>query len=164
VSELSDVGAIEVLGARVPSLLTRRVLTTLELQDGQTFALAGLLNRSTNARTTRVPGLGSLPIIGTLFRSVRYSHGETELVVLVTAELVEPQSVAMTDLPFPGVTYRAPNDWEIYVRGRIEGAPPRMSEVQSERMQEMGLDRLRGPGAWASYERAPEQSRSRRGR
>lgn len=153
VSQLSDVGAVEVLGTRVPSLVARRVTTTLEMNTGQTFALAGLLNRTTNARASRVPGLGDLPIIGSLFRSVRYSTSETELVVLVTASLVEPQSVPMDDVPYPGMAYTAPNDWELYLNGAIEGESPRkIAPVRAAKLKELGLDKLNGPGAWASYE------------
>ena len=156
VSELSDVGAVEVLGTRVPSLLTRRVSTTLELKDGQTFAMAGLLNRTSNARNSRVPGLGDLPILGPLFRSVRYSTAETELVVLVTTSLAEPQNVPIEDVPYPGMAHVPPNDWELYVRGALEGKTPRkIAPLRAQRMQELGLDKLNGPGTWASYEGRP---------
>src|SRR5688500_8328029 len=115
VSELSDVGAIEILGTRIPSLLTRRISTTFEMQTGQTFALAGLINRSNNARVQRIPGLGLLPIIGPLFRSVRYNENETELVVMVTASLVQPQAVNIDDIPLPRSAHRGPNGWESFL-------------------------------------------------
>jgi pilus assembly protein CpaC len=165
VSELTDVGSIEILGSRIPALLTRRVTTTMELKSGQTFAMAGLLNQSTNARKSRIPGLGDLPIIGTLFRSVRYSTAETELVILVTASLVEPQSEPFDTIPYPGVTFVRPNDWEVYIDNSIEGKQPRqIAPVRAARLKELGLDKLNGPGAWASYEgrteapKAPESS------
>ena len=153
VSELTDVGSIVVQGTQIPALLTRRISTTLELKTGQTFAMAGLLNQSINARNSRIPWLGDLPILGTLFRSVRYSTDETELVVLVTASLAEAQSIPLEDAPYPGMTHTPPNDWELYIRGSLEGKTPRkIAPVRAQRMEELGLDKLNGPGAWAGYD------------
>ncbi|MHC4294245.1 MAG: type II and III secretion system protein family protein, partial [Planctomycetota bacterium] len=67
VSQLSDVGAVMIEGFQIPSLVMRKAETTLEVKSGQTFAMAGLLNRSSTATTSRVPGLGDLPILGALF-------------------------------------------------------------------------------------------------
>ncbi|HEV2294152.1 MAG TPA: pilus assembly protein N-terminal domain-containing protein [Tepidisphaeraceae bacterium] len=154
VSELSDVGAVDIQGFRIPSVVTRRVQTTIELKSGQTFGMAGLINRTTGARTSRVPGLGNLPVLGALFRSVRYSRNDTELVVLVTANLVEPLSVPMSHLPVPGIQHRAPSAWELYALGRIEGeSPAKVSPRHSAELKRLGLDKLRGPGAWATYDR-----------
>lgn len=159
VSDLSDLGAVIIQDFRIPSLLTRRASTTLEMKSGQTFAMAGLIDRKTTARTSNVPGLGEVPVLGSLFRSVRYETGETELVVLVTASLVEPLSTTIADRPVPGVLHRAPNDWELYAEGRIESkTPPKVSPEQAQRMRELGLDRLRGPGAWATYEQMQSPS------
>jgi pilus assembly protein CpaC len=153
VSELSDVGAVELQGFRIPSVLTRRLQTTVELKAGQTFGLAGLISRATNARTSKVPGLGELPVLGALFRSVRYNRSETELVVLVTADLAEPQSAGVPP-PVPGDGYRPPDAWELYALGRIEGrSPARLHRTHAEHLKELGLDRLKGPGAWATYGR-----------
>ncbi|MHC4438913.1 MAG: type II and III secretion system protein family protein, partial [Planctomycetota bacterium] len=78
VSTLSDAGAVIISGFRVPSLVTRKAATTLELKSGETFAMAGLLKDTTEALNSRVPGLGDLPVLGPLFRSVRYQKNETE--------------------------------------------------------------------------------------
>jgi pilus assembly protein CpaC len=103
-----------------------------------------------------VPVLGQLPVIGTLFRSVRYQQEETEMLVLVTASLVEPQSVFMKDVQIPGVTHHRPNDWELYLGGKIEGeGRAKIPPPAEERLKEMRLDQLNGPGAWASYEKEP---------
>lgn len=153
VSELTDVGAIQILGTRIPALLTRRAETTLELSSGQTFAMGGLLSHSTDANVSKVPVLGDLPVLGTLFRSVRYQQNDTELVVLVTASLVEPLSTSVGRLPVPGVLHRQPNAWELYIDGRIEGrGAPRIAPAQQEQLKRMQLDQLKGPGGWASYE------------
>jgi len=160
VSELSTQGAVTIQGFQIPSLLTRQIETTLELKSGQTFCMAGLINRSVNARSSRVPGLGDLPILGPLFRSVRYVNGETELVVLVTASLVEPQSLA-TRPPLPGVFHSAPTDWELYAQGRIAGrAAPVLSESDVNWMKKMGLGSLKGPGPWETYGQPASGSRA----
>jgi pilus assembly protein CpaC len=152
VSELTDIGALVIQGFSVPALRSRRAEATMELQSGQSFAMAGLLQHGDSAVTSRIPGLGDLPVLGPLFRSVRYRNSETELVILVTASLVEPMSLA-TAPPLPGATYVPPNDWELYVEGRIAGkAPARVDPASAEWLQRMGLDHLVGPGAWDSYE------------
>jgi pilus assembly protein CpaC len=158
VSELSDTGAIELQGFRVPAIKTRRAATTLELHSGQTFSMAGLIDKSTEALSSRIPGLGELPVLGSLFRSVRYKEGETEMVVLVTVSLVEPLSQKSLP-PLPGMTHRRPNDWELYMgNGSMEGATPaKLSCEEQEWLKKLGFDDLRGPGAWASYDQETPQ-------
>ena len=153
VSQLSEAGAVEIVaGSPVLALITRRAETTLELKSGQSFAMAGLLQRTNTARNSRLPGLGDLPVVGALFRSVRYQEEETELVILVTASVVEPFSAATTP-PLPGVTHTVPTDWELYAEGRIEGKEPaKLDPAAIQWIKDMGLHELVGPGAWASYE------------
>ncbi len=158
VSSLSTVGALTLAGTSVPSLTVRKAETTLELKSGQTFAMAGLIKRDIQARTSRIPGIGDLPIIGSLFRSVSYEDSETELVVLVTASMVEPLSVAATP-PLPGFLHVVPNDWEFYLEGRIEGKEPaKVYSTDAAWLKQIGLDRLVGPGAWDSYDKAAPPS------
>jgi pilus assembly protein CpaC len=153
VSALTDIGALVIQGFSVPALTARRAEATMELQSGQSFAMAGLLQQTDAAVNSRIPGLGDLPVLGPLFRSVRYRNDETELLILVTASLVEPMSLA-TAPPLPGATHVAPNDWELYVEGRIAGkAPARLDPTSAEWLRQMGLDQLIGPGAWDTYER-----------
>ena len=157
VSQLSDVGAVMVNGTSVPSLLTRRVETTLEMQSGQTFAIAGLISRSDAATADRVPGLGDLPVLGTLFRSVRYTRSDTELLVLVTASLVEPTSTEANPL-LPGMLHEVPNDWEFYWEGRTDSKDhPRLAPAQTESLKRLGLNHLCGPSGWATYEKTPDK-------
>jgi pilus assembly protein CpaC len=152
VSQLTDIGALVVQGFSIPALMTRRAEATLELKSGQSFAMAGLLQRNDSTINSRIPGLGDLPVLGTLFRSVRYKKEETELVILVTASLVEPMSIAKAP-PLPGATYVPPNDWELYVEGRLEGkAPAKLDSASAQCLREMGFDQLTGPGAWDTYE------------
>ncbi len=152
VSELTETGALVIQGYSVPGLTTRRAEATMELKSGQSFAMAGLLRSSDAAVNSRIPGLGDLPVIGPLFRSVRYRHEETELVILVTASLVEPMSTAQTP-PLPGVAHRSPEDWELYSEGRLEGKEPAKIDPASQQwLRDMGLAGLVGPGAWDTYE------------
>jgi Flp pilus assembly secretin CpaC len=124
----------------------------VELASGQSFATAGLLRSLDQATVSRVPVLGDLPILGPLFRSVRYEQAQTELVVMVTAEVVEPLYDGM-DRPMPGDLHETPNDWELFVKGQISGAVPVGSPVA--RLKSLGLENLRGPGAW----RRPDATR-----
>jgi pilus assembly protein CpaC len=153
VSDISDVGAVVIENFRIPALVSRRAETTLQMKSGQTFALAGLLDRSVSARTSKVPGLGSIPVIGSLFRSIRYERGDTELVVLATVSLVEPLS-GDADRPLPGELHQSPDDWRLYMDGEIEGAAPRQTPAHAQWIQEMGLNNLKGPGAWAEHDDA----------
>jgi len=161
VSDLSDLGGIEIEGFSIPTVLTRRASTTLEMGSGQSFAMAGLLNQSTNARNSRVPVLGDLPVLGPLFRSVRYSKGETELVVLVTASLAEPSSANQAN-PVPGDLHRMPGDWDLFINGKLEGPISTLSPEEAEWLKELGLDELQGPGAWAEHGDAPHAMHSNR--
>lgn len=100
VSELTEDGAVTLQGVSVPALKVRRADTTVELASGQSFALAGML-RSTQAQTVQgVPGLSSIPWLGRLFEHEVSAKDETELVILVTANVVDPVSAG--DLQVPG--------------------------------------------------------------
>ena len=114
-------------GGVVPALIDRNVDTTVELAEGQTLALAGLLQTDISASNAQFPVLGDVPILGALFRSVKYQKNETELVVLVTPELVhgiDPSDVT----PVPGEKWRDPNDAQLYLfkdlGGEITPPPP----------------------------------------
>jgi pilus assembly protein CpaC len=107
VSELSEEGAIQLNGFRVPSLTTRRAETTVELGSGQSFMIGGLLRNSSGNVTDRAPGLGNLPILGALFRSNNFRRNETELVIIVTPYLVRPVNAGQIALPTDG--YRSSN-------------------------------------------------------
>jgi pilus assembly protein CpaC len=151
VSELSEVGAVRQNGFTIPGVVTRRSSTTVELGTGQSFAMAGLLRSKDQARVSRVPVLGDLPMLGPLFRSVRYEQDQTELVVMVTADLVDPLDDGF-DRPVPGDLHVAPSDWEFFAQGVFHG----QSAVggPSARLRELGLEGLKGPGAWRRAEDA----------
>ncbi|MBI2707718.1 MAG: type II and III secretion system protein family protein [Proteobacteria bacterium] len=90
VSELDPTNSTVVLGQLVPGILTRRAETTVELASGQSFAIAGLIKNIGASGIDALPGLGDLPILGSLFRSNQFKNLETELVIIVTPYLVEP--------------------------------------------------------------------------
>ena len=84
-------------GFLVPGLRTRRAHTGVELRDGQSFALAGLLDNSETKSLSKIPGLGDIPILGNLFKSTSFQKNESELMFIVTAQMVKP--VNRDDLP-----------------------------------------------------------------
>jgi pilus assembly protein CpaC len=123
VSEIASVSQIPsgISGAtfNVPDLNTRKLETTVQLYDGQTLALAGLLQDNLREDVKKIPGLGDIPILGQLFRSTGYTRNRTDLLVAVTPHLVKP--VKEGSLHFPGEKMRVPNAFEFYLEGRLEG-------------------------------------------
>ena len=107
-------------GSTVPGLNVRSARTVVELREGQTLAIAGLLQKTTSGSTVRIPGLGDLPVFGQLFSYNSIRTAETELVVLVTPELVAPMENCDVP-PAPGQRVLEPNDLEFFFLGRIEG-------------------------------------------
>lgn len=116
VSQLSAAGALITNSFSIPSLTTRRAETTVELASGQSFAIAGLLQNEVSRDLSKLPGLGDIPILGTLFRSDSFQRNETELVIIVTPYLVTPVSAPKMALPTDGL--KMPNDVERYLEGK----------------------------------------------
>jgi pilus assembly protein CpaC len=106
-------------GSPVPGLNTRKALTTVELEQGQTLAIAGLLQLQLDGQTQRIPGLGDLPILGPFFSNHTGNRIEKELVVLVTPYLIEPMAHDQVP-PTPGDEVKEPNDIEFFFMNRIE--------------------------------------------
>ncbi len=119
VSELDFTTAVLLEGFVVPGLRTRRTSTTIELADGQSFAIAGLLRDSVRSVVQKYPLLGEIPILGALFQSKQFQKEESELVIIVTPHLVKPLDVAKQSLPTD--SYTDPNDAEFYFGGMLEG-------------------------------------------
>jgi pilus assembly protein CpaC len=120
VSSLDFNNAVVLGGFRIPALTTRRTETELELQNGQTFAIAGLLNNTMLSSMQKVPGLGDIPILGYLFRSKAAQKNQTELVVMITPEILPNNSSGVTTtLPRQPETYLAPEP-----ENRTHPAPP----------------------------------------
>jgi pilus assembly protein CpaC len=97
VSTLDFANGVKLNGFLIPGLRTRRAKTSVELRDGQSFALAGLLDNSETKTMSKVPGLGDIPILGNLFRSTQFQKNESELMFIVTSQIVKP--VNRDDLP-----------------------------------------------------------------
>ncbi|UCF38711.1 MAG: pilus assembly protein N-terminal domain-containing protein [Acidobacteriota bacterium] len=105
VSALDFANALTVEGFLIPALTTRRAETEIALKDGQTFAIAGLIDKRTTEVVSKIPGLGDLPLIGKLFRSKAVNESETELLVIVSPKLVDPldpdELLPLPDMPRP---------------------------------------------------------------
>ncbi|NDV20697.1 type II and III secretion system protein family protein [Pseudodesulfovibrio sp. JC047] len=119
VSELDYSKSIAVSGYEIPTISTRRANTVVELGDGQSFVIAGLISDSLKENSSKLPGLGEVPILGNLFSSRDFSSNKTELVVLVTAHLAKPVDMASQTLPTDG--FSEPSDSEFYILGLMEG-------------------------------------------
>jgi pilus assembly protein CpaC len=110
-------------GTNVPGLTTRNFATTVELREGQTMMVAGLIQNNLTAERTNIPFFTDIPGINRLTGLDRTSHGEQELVMLVTPELVHPLEYKETP-PLPGADIYEPSDFEFYVLGRLESRRP----------------------------------------
>jgi pilus assembly protein CpaC len=119
VSEVDFSNAVQFQGFFVPGLNTRKAETTIELSNGQSFAIAGLLRDTVRDVMDKYPVLGDIPILGALFRSRSFQKSETELVIIVTPHLVKPLDTAKQ--PLPTDFYKEPDDLEFYLLGLMEG-------------------------------------------
>jgi pilus assembly protein CpaC len=141
VSELNFANALQLQGFTVPTISTRRATTVVELADGQSFAIAGLLRDDVREQVQKFPVLGDIPVLGALFRSSRYQKNQTELVIIVTPHFVKPIDMAQQALPTD--TFVEPNDWEFYLMGWTDGLgyAPRASQVRDGRLAESMVSR-----------------------
>ncbi len=119
VSELDFSIALQIGGYTVPGLSTRKAETVVELADGQSFAIAGLLKETVRDSLSKFPLLGDIPVLGALFRSRSFQKNETELIIIVTPHLVKPLDSARQTLPTD--FYIEPDDTEIYLLGLMQG-------------------------------------------
>ncbi len=97
VSSLDFANAVSIDGFRVPALSTRRTETEVELRDGQTFAIAGLMNNTLTSTMSKIPGIGDIPIIGHLFRSKAHQKNQTELVVMITPTIIRKGQMGVSE-------------------------------------------------------------------
>jgi pilus assembly protein CpaC len=105
VSALDYTNSVTIAGTTVPGTSMRKVQTELELDSGQSFVIAGLLNNQTTENLSKVPGIGDIPILGKLFQSKNLSRNHTELLVIITPEIVRP---IPADTPLPTLTFAFP--------------------------------------------------------
>jgi pilus assembly protein CpaC len=146
VSQLDPTNVIQVAGTTIPSLIVRRANTTVELRDGQSFAIGGLLQNNVDTEQKQLPWLGSVPVLGALFRSALYQKKETDLVIIVTPHIVQPMrpgDVARvpTDDALPG------NDADLFLLGEAEITPAMKRRLAGVEPPPVGhiLDLGRGP-------------------
>ena len=131
VSELADSNSILLTGEGVsssfivPSLRKRSAQATYELRDGQTIGVAGLINENVREVINKFPGLGSLPILGALFRSQDFIKGESELMILVTPRLAKP--IDPNSITLPTDSFVEPSDADFYLFGKMEGKRKRQN-------------------------------------
>ena len=142
VSDLDFSRAIALQGYIIPSLTTRRVSTTVELADGQSFAIAGLLRDDVREIVRKFPVLGDIPVLGALFRSTNFQRNETELIIIVTPHLVKP--VDMTKQTLPTDAFVVPNDFEWYLLGSLEGTETKPNPTPSSSIPPGSLSRRGG--------------------
>lgn len=122
VSEIDYSAAVTINGITIPGVKVRRSDSTLELRDGQSFVIAGLLTSSRSLSNQRVPWLGSVPVLGNLFRSTAFTRKETDLVIIVTPHIVDPlqpgsEIATPFDRSLPG------GDLDVFARGNAEVPP-----------------------------------------
>ncbi|MGB7102946.1 MAG: type II and III secretion system protein family protein [Xanthobacteraceae bacterium] len=122
VSQLDTSNPVQVAGISVPPLIVRRASTTIELRDGQSFMLGGLLQNQSTTAQDQLPWVGDTPVLGALFRSSQYQKNETDLVILVTPHIVHPIA--------PSAPIRTPldsslpaNDIDFFLMGQAEVSP-----------------------------------------
>ena len=120
VTSVNFANGITINGSPTPGFDEQRVRTSIVMESGQTFAIGGLIQTTTQSTTTKVPVLGDLPFFGTLFSSVLQSEDEQELVILVTPHLVDPMDCNQVPRRLPGTETRKPDDFELYLETMLE--------------------------------------------
>jgi pilus assembly protein CpaC len=124
VSELSPTGAT-VTGSSLtgqtilPLITTRRASTTVQMRDGESFAIGGLMQDNARGSLKALPAVGEVPVLGALFRSTSYQQDLTELVIVITPHLVQPMQTA--SYPLPTDSFSTPSEAAVYLMGNMEG-------------------------------------------
>ncbi|GGF14290.1 general secretion pathway protein [Aliidongia dinghuensis] len=126
VSQIDKTNSVTFTGFTIPGIATRRARTTVELRDGQSFAIAGLISSDFDDTVRGIPGIMDVPVLGALFRSPSYQNNETELVIIITPHLVQPAPAGT--LKAPTDSFVPPSDAQIFLLGNTEnpdsGLPP----------------------------------------
>ncbi|HDR9570239.1 TPA: type II and III secretion system protein family protein, partial [Burkholderia stabilis] len=151
VSELSQTGvtlsASNIGGTSIlPLITTRRASTTVQMSDGESFAIGGLIKDNASGALKAIPGVGEVPVLGALFRSTSFQQDRTELIFLITPHLVKPLQTA--DVALPTDSFSKPNEADVYATGNMEGRGG---------VRKAGAQPMNGP---ASAPQAPAQAPS----
>ena len=125
VSELSQTGSpflsVNNVVSIIPSMSVRKVDTTVQLNDGQSFVIAGLIKNNATTAIKRIPGLGEIPVLGALFRSTEFQKDQTELLFVITPRLVKP----LAEVPvLPTSNHVEPSRADLFLNGQVEGSEP----------------------------------------
>jgi len=138
VSELDYTSSMTISGYVVPGLTTRKASTRVELKDGQSFAIAGLLDNRVRETIHKFPLLGDIPILGALFRSSSFQKNETELVIVVTPHLVKP--FYAESQPLPTDSFVEPDSFEFNMLGLMEGKERAEDKTSTLQPPKKGLE------------------------
>ncbi|HXV01872.1 MAG TPA: type II and III secretion system protein family protein [Caulobacteraceae bacterium] len=138
VSSLDQANGVSILGTVVPGLKVRRASTTVELRDGESFTIAGLLGDNYSNTINAFPILGDVPVLGALFRSPQFQHDQTELVIVVTPHLVVARRGPVA---LPTDHYTPPSDYELFLFGMLAGEG---SQLRPEDRALMSQDPAKG--------------------
>jgi pilus assembly protein CpaC len=131
VSSIDPANGISVSGFEVDAFKRRETSTTVEMRDGDSFAIAGLLQDDFRDLNTQLPWIGDIPILGALFRSSEYQRAQTELVIIVTPHLVTPVSGEALALPTDRI--RIPTERELFLSGQVATSPKRGAAAEVAR-------------------------------
>ncbi len=132
-AEISSIGEI-IAATGAPAVNTRSASTTVEMRDGESFAIAGLLQDDFRNSVGQVPWLGDLPVLGALFRSASYQRSQSELVLIITAHLVSPVRGEALSLPTDRI--RIPTEDELFFFGQVTGRGPAAGTAAGEVAQQ----------------------------
>jgi pilus assembly protein CpaC len=138
VSSIDPTVSVDVGIIKVPGIKVRRAHTTIELRDGESFTIAGLLQQDYQTQIRQFPFVGDIPILGALFRSNGYQRDETELVIVVTPHLVVPRRGPVA---LPGDGFVPPSDFELFLLGADHAAA---AHVRPEDRALMSADPSKG--------------------
>jgi pilus assembly protein CpaC len=116
VSQLDQSTAVSIGGITVPGIIETNASTTVDLNDGQSFAIAGLFQQEYDDTVHQIPGIGDIPVLGSLFRSANWQHKQTELIIIVTPVLTGPAE-HIDSLPNPLLTYQEPSGIDLILDG-----------------------------------------------
>jgi len=133
VSAIDPTVAVTSNGITVNGFSVRRAITTVEMRDGESFAIAGLLQEDFNDLVGQVPWLGDVPILGSLFRSTEFERRQSELVIIVTPHLVVPTTAEALSLPTDRM--RIPTERELFLYGKVEGRQGAAGQVAQQDLQ-----------------------------
>ena len=149
VSSIDPTSSITVGSIQIPGIKVRRAHTTVELRDGESFTIAGLLSDNYESQLRQLPFVGDIPVLGSLFRSNGYKHDETELVIVVTPHLVTPRRGPIAT---PDQNFVPPSDFELFLFGNQEATAlsikPEDRALMSADPSKVGVD---GPHGHVLY-------------